>query len=172
MTDIRTQLPQTALALVEAEDWTGPPLTGPAVTGIACFVDLARFTTISEALGRSGSTGTEELVVLLNRFFTPVIDRALAIDGDVVGFAGDALTVVFPPGRLTDVHGWASGTLRTVAGMPAVEADGRTFPLAAKIGIAAGDHRTHIVGTARESRSVTGGTAIDAAVAAEGAVLP
>ena len=139
---------------------------------VACFVDLARFTTISEALGRNGSAGTERLVNLINEFFTPAIDRALALDGDVVGFGGDALTVVFPEGAITEALSWATHVMAIIDNLDVVESPTDTFTLEAKIGIGDGSHATHVLGAGDADpgvtrSAVTGGTAINRAVMAE-----
>ncbi len=135
-------------------------------------MDLARFTTISEALGQIGSAGTERLVSLINRFFTPAIDTAYSLGGDVVGFGGDALTVVFPAGRIKAAGTWAIEVMSVVDALDVIDTPSGRFRLEAKIGIGEGTHGTHLIGTGADRRAVTGGTAIDNAVLAEGSVAP
>ena len=153
------------------------PAASPNEKCVACFVDLARFTTISEALGRNGSAGTERLVNLINEFFTPAIDRALALEGDVVGFGGDALTVVFPEGAIAEALSWATQVMSIIDNLDVVESPTGSYALEVKIGIGDGDHATHVLGTgdtdAGVTRSaVTGGTAINRAVIAESHAQP
>lgn len=60
------------------------------------FADISGFTPLTEALGRRGSEGPEELTRLLNRYFSWMIAFAEAEGGDVVKFGGDSLIVVYP----------------------------------------------------------------------------
>ncbi len=145
---------------------------GEVFPALACFVDLARFTTISEALAADGSSGTERLVELINRFFTPAIEQAARLGGDVIGFGGDALTLLFADDQLDAACAWARAVMRSIDAMPPVETGAGEFPLQAKIGIGQGSAQTFLVGTATSRRTVTGGTAIDRAVEAEHALTP
>ena len=63
--------------------------------GAALFLDVSGFTTLSEALGRLVSAGTEDLVRVLNGFFGPAIAEIRDAGGDVVAFGGDAITAVW-----------------------------------------------------------------------------
>ena len=63
--------------------------------GAALFLDVSGFTTLSEALGRLGSAGTEDLVRVLNGFFAPAIAEIRDAGGEVVAFGGDAITAVW-----------------------------------------------------------------------------
>jgi class 3 adenylate cyclase/tetratricopeptide (TPR) repeat protein len=62
----------------------------------ALFADISGFTAMSEALGRVGRRGTEELTALLNAYFEPMIDVIHSYGGTVGKFGGDAMTVLFP----------------------------------------------------------------------------
>ena len=70
--------------------------------GAALFLDVSGFTTLSERLGRLGTSGTEELVRILNGFFEPAIDTIAASGGEVVAFGGDAITAVWAGGSAFD----------------------------------------------------------------------
>lgn len=63
---------------------------------VALFADVSGFTPISEALGKTGRSGTEELTTILNRYFDPMIDLIHSYGGIVGKFGGDAMTVLFP----------------------------------------------------------------------------
>jgi class 3 adenylate cyclase/tetratricopeptide (TPR) repeat protein len=65
---------------------------------VVLFADIAGFTALSEALGASGKNGTEQLTILLNRYFTLMIDLAQSYGGIIGKFGGDSLTVLFPLG--------------------------------------------------------------------------
>lgn len=63
---------------------------------VTLFADVSGFTAISEALGRAGKSGTEELTRILNSYFEPMI-ALIEVYGGIVGkFGGDAMTVLFP----------------------------------------------------------------------------
>jgi class 3 adenylate cyclase/predicted ATPase len=77
---------------------SSPLEPGTVVGGSASvlFADISGFTPLSEALGRRGPAGTEELTTILNGRFETMIELAEAFGGDVWKFGGDALTVLFP----------------------------------------------------------------------------
>ena len=63
---------------------------------VALFADVSGFTAISEALGKAGRGGTEELTDILNSYFRPMIDLIQSYGGIIGKFGGDAMTVLFP----------------------------------------------------------------------------
>jgi class 3 adenylate cyclase/predicted ATPase len=69
------------------------------------FSDISGFTVLTGKLAGYGAAGAEELTVLLNRYFSRMIDLLEQAGGEVVQFSGDAMMVVFPcssdrPGQL------------------------------------------------------------------------
>ena len=65
------------------------------VTGALLFVDVVGFTARTERFARSGREGVERLTRVLNQHFGHQIDVITRHGGDVVSFAGDALTAVW-----------------------------------------------------------------------------
>lgn len=63
---------------------------------VTLFADVSGFTAISEALGKAGKGGTEELTRILNSYFEPMIALIESYGGIVGKFGGDAMTVLFP----------------------------------------------------------------------------
>ncbi len=136
--------------------------------GAAMFLDVSGFTALSERLGQRGSTGTEELVGILNRFFEPAIDLVRGSGGEVVAFGGDAITAVWPgEGSLVAAAACAErlaslsrrrGQLHTSIG---------AFEFAVRIGVAAGSVDVAVEGRADRLVVLTHGDAIDRAVACE-----
>lgn len=63
---------------------------------VALFADVSGFTAISEALGKTGKQGTEELTRILNSYFDPMIDLIQSYGGIIGKFGGDAMTALFP----------------------------------------------------------------------------
>jgi class 3 adenylate cyclase/tetratricopeptide (TPR) repeat protein len=65
------------------------------VEGSLVSADISGFTALSERLAGYGREGAEELTVLLNRCFGPMIEIVEARGGDVLKFGGDALLILF-----------------------------------------------------------------------------
>ena len=64
------------------------------VHGSALFADISGFTPLTEALAKElgAQRGAEELTANIGRVFHAVIDELDAFDGNVIYFAGDAIT--------------------------------------------------------------------------------
>lgn len=70
------------------------------------FCDISGFTQLTESLqkidtlmpaeARQATTGAEELMFLINRYFSAMIQISRQFHGQVVKFSGDALTILFP----------------------------------------------------------------------------
>lgn len=109
------------------------------------FADVSGFTPLTEALGRRGTEGPEELTRLLNRYFSWMIAFAEAEGGEVVKFGGDSLIVVFT--ATDEPLGWATRRAKQAAdSMQSVmeefgvlESSVGLVSLKLKIGIGAGD---------------------------------
>ncbi|MCB0210777.1 MAG: tetratricopeptide repeat protein [Anaerolineae bacterium] len=70
---------------------------------VTLFADISGFTQISEALGKVGQAGTEELTIVLNSYFEPMIRRVHRYGGIIGKFGGDAMTILFPYTRQNQV---------------------------------------------------------------------
>ena len=111
---------------------------------VALFADVSGFTAISEALGRTGRLGTEELTNILNSYFEPMIGLIHTYGGVVAKFGGDALTVFFPLAAQNDeatVHRAIQCALAMQANMDryrAIETSAGVFSLTMKAGLAIG----------------------------------
>lgn len=139
----------------------------------ACFVDLARFTTISELLSDVGTTGTEQLTKLINDFFDPAIRLAYQLGGDVVAFGGDAITVTFAGAEdLNRAVSWAQSVQALITELEPIVQGADSFALEAKLGIGVGNCVTQLVGDAEVRREITSGRAIDEAAKAESLLSP
>ena len=60
------------------------------------FADISGFTALTEHLAQQGPAGAEVLTRELNAYFGQLIDLITIHGGDVIKFAGDALTAVWP----------------------------------------------------------------------------
>lgn len=61
------------------------------------IADISGFTSLTEALTRTGPGGVELLTRCMNSYFAQVIDLVTLHGGDVSKFAGDAMLIVFAP---------------------------------------------------------------------------
>lgn len=80
------------------------PLTEPCSErhpATVLFADISGFTALTELLGRQGPAGVEKVAAGLNGYFERLTAIIAAHGGDVVKFAGDALTAIWlaPPGK-------------------------------------------------------------------------
>lgn len=75
------------------------PLEAPCLEvhpAAVLFADISGFTALTELLARQGPAGVERVAAGLNGYFGRLIAIIEAHGGDVVKFAGDALTAVWP----------------------------------------------------------------------------
>ena len=66
------------------------------VEGFTLNVDLSGFTPLTETLMEQGLAGAEQLSVILNDIFEPLVALVYATGGFIPYFAGDAFTAVYP----------------------------------------------------------------------------
>jgi class 3 adenylate cyclase/tetratricopeptide (TPR) repeat protein len=83
-----SRLARTWLALDEPPPWR-------ELQGSAVLADLSGFTRLTETLAVMGAEGVEVLHRALSLCFGTLLDTAMSLGGDVVGFAGDAALVWF-----------------------------------------------------------------------------
>jgi len=111
---------------------------------VALFADVSGFTAISEALGKTGKQGTEELTTILNSYFASMIELIQSYGGVIGKFGGDAMTVLFPyqpKQKAAVVRRAISCALQMQARMgrhEAVDTRAGVFGLAMKAGLALG----------------------------------
>lgn len=65
------------------------------LSGTFAFADISGFTKLSEELMKLGTEGSEILSNILNFYYENIIKIIKKYKGDVLSFAGDALTVYF-----------------------------------------------------------------------------
>ncbi len=91
------------------------PLAEPCVEthpAAVMFADISGFTALTELLARQGPAGVERVAAGLNGYFGRLIAIVEAHGGDVVKFAGDALTAVWLQAK--DEPGITAASLRAV----------------------------------------------------------
>ena len=143
-------------------------------TGAALFIDISGFTKVTETLMEHGQFGAEILAGTMRAIFTPLVHSVYEQGGFVTGFAGDALTAVFPQTEQQADH-----SLRALAAAFRIQehmaANAQqvtrfgTFPFSAKVGLAVGQTSWGILSSADENRATYyfKGTPIDNSAAAE-----
>ncbi|WP_116127130.1 tetratricopeptide repeat protein [Lewinella sp. IMCC34183] len=111
-------------------------------------IDLSGFTPLTESLMDQGLSGAEQLSVILNEVFEPLVSLTYAAGGFIPYFAGDAFTAVFPL-PLDRTHGMH--LLRTAEHARQIFRDrdnkfGDKYRIGIKAGVSAGSVQYGIVG--------------------------
>ena len=134
----------------------GPPLGAPPRSrpagpgpGSALFADISGFTPLTEALVKElgPQRGAEELTANIGRVFHAVIGELDAYDGNVIYFAGDAITCWIDGDDGTRACAAATGMQEAIARTGLiVTPGGAEVRLAMKVAVAVGDARRFVVG--------------------------
>lgn len=154
------------------EDLANRPLPKSAAL---LFCDISGFTPLSEALGRHGKAGTEELTIHLNAYFQALLDVVEGWGGDTVKFGGDAVTVLFEKGEREELAGalrraCACGLdiLSTLGASRQAKTPWGIFDLRLKIGASAGPLLAGVLGDPElQMEHILAGTALDRMAEAE-----
>ncbi|MBN2384419.1 AAA family ATPase [bacterium] len=136
--------------------------------GGCLFADVSGFTALSEKLAGMGREGSEELTRILNEFYGTMVSEILAWDGDIIKFAGDAMTVFFrdPDGQVR--AGQCAVRMQQKMNMFVDrESPVGTFSLRMKIGMAYGTCIGSIVGDKTTADFLFAGTSVDESAEAE-----
>jgi class 3 adenylate cyclase/tetratricopeptide (TPR) repeat protein len=119
------------------------------VQGSALFADISGFTPLTEALATElgPQRGAEELTAHLGRVFDAVISELDAFDGNVIYFAGDAITCWIDGDDGTRACAAAEGMQEAIERSGRIETPaGTVIQLAMKVAIAVGSARRFVVG--------------------------
>ena len=110
------------------------------------FVDLSGFTPLTEELMKKGSEGAEELSIILNKVFNPMVAKVYGLGGFIPHFAGDAFSAIFRdvnPEQLVDLSKYILHLFASSDG-PIIE--GQEKRIGVKIGLSFGEVEWGIVG--------------------------
>ncbi len=134
------------------------------------FIDLSGFTPLTESLMERGNEGAEELSIILNQVFEPMVSLVYRKHGFIPYFAGDAFTAIFPKKDVR--HPWeiilTAQALRDLFDEKEVwETRYGTFDIRIKIGLACGKVEWGIVGDKAHKSFYFRGDAIDACAYSE-----
>lgn len=154
---------------------------GGMYRGVFLFGDVSGFTPLSEKLKQLGQAGAEQIVGLINRLFTELVQVLFKHGGTLLKFGGDALLGVFPVETDDEM---AAAVLRAAqAGLAmqavmkqdqfaAIPVMGETRALLIKCGISAGPYFAAHIGTPQIMAYVTTGHTVNRAEQAEGHANP
>lgn len=123
------------------------------------FVDLSGFTRMTEQLMRLGTEGAEELSLILNRIFEPLVSIVYERGGFVPHFAGDSFIAIFEYDGSRDMAYAAATRIREAASsilngfrLQGVRESWRDqYQIGIKIGISEGEIEWGIVGDQRKA---------------------
>ena len=173
-------LPQRLVRrLAEAPEGAGQP-HADRMTGALLLADISGFTAITERLAERGPGGAEELRLLLDGAFQPLLELIAGTGGDVLKFAGDALLACWPappgdPGQrgLAAAAAEAAGCAHAMQAALGRYAAAERLPLALRIGVGAGEVVVLDVGGERERRELlVAGAAVPQTTDAAGQAMP
>ncbi|MCX7829624.1 MAG: hypothetical protein N2445_00985 [Acidobacteria bacterium] len=108
-------------------------------TGTILFCDVAGFTPLTENLSKIGKEGSERLTLLLNRYFTQMIEIVEKYGGDVLRFGGDAMTLFFKEGNEQKSLCCAKEMMKKMEDFFNLSVGEEKFSLSMKIGISKGE---------------------------------
>jgi class 3 adenylate cyclase/predicted ATPase len=135
--------------------------------GTVLFADVAGFTPLTEALLVLGKEGSEELTRILNHHFSSMIEITESRGGDVLRFAGDAMTVFFPEDDGRKAISCGLAMLEKIKDYAVVESRAGKFELAMKIGCAFGEIQIGLLGPMGEMDYYAFGEPLDLSAEAE-----
>ncbi|MEM1119760.1 MAG: tetratricopeptide repeat protein [Bacteroidota bacterium] len=134
------------------------------------FIDLSGFTPLTETLMERGNEGAEELSIILNKVFEPMVSLVYRKNGFIPYFAGDAFTAIFPKDEVR--HPWeiilTAQALRDLFDEKETwETRYGAFDIRIKIGLACGKVEWGIVGGKEHKSFYFRGDGIDACAEGE-----
>ncbi|HMQ51089.1 MAG TPA: adenylate/guanylate cyclase domain-containing protein [Anaerolineae bacterium] len=185
---LATYVPTPVAQVVYQSPETFPEHSGPRRFPAAIlFSDISGFSQLTENFqkieagtpgeARLAATGAEELMFLINRYFSALIEISRQFHGQVVKFSGDALTILFPADEVdlaTAVRRAGECALAMQAKMSdftVVKTSRGSASLSMKVGVGAGTLLTCSVGGElnRWEYVVAGEPITEMAVAEQGA---
>jgi predicted ATPase/class 3 adenylate cyclase len=160
-------VPQFILDNYQAQKYHG------SFQAVGLLVDVTGFSNMTDALAQHGLHGSEVLADGMRRVFDPMIQSVMQYGGHVVGFAGDAITALFPiNGPAQEAYLNALASALSIQEYRSRNASFVTpygeFNVSVKIGLGTGEARWRIVKATDNSRATYyfRGSAIDEAVLA------
>ena len=154
-------LPNSALTLIKEEKEFF------LSEGTILFADVAGFTPLTEALMVLGKEGSEELTRILNNYFSEMIDIVYEYNGDILRFAGDAMTIFFESDKGETAISCGLKMLKTMNKFEKVDTRAGQFKLEMKVGCAFGKVQIGILNDGTEVDYYALGEPLDLCAEAE-----
>lgn len=89
--------------LVSSSELAGQPSV-ERLNMAVLFADISGFTALTERIATEGPEGVEKITLILNEYFTRMVESIHANGGDVVKFAGDALLAIWREDQQEDAY--------------------------------------------------------------------
>ncbi|MBP7184649.1 MAG: tetratricopeptide repeat protein [Saprospiraceae bacterium] len=137
-------------------------------SGFVMFVDLSGFTPLTEALMQQGKSGAEEMSLILNKIFEPLVHCVYQYGGMIPYFAGDSFTALFPQSHIDQKTAQEFISISLLMSKVFGESNIYNsrfgeFEISIKMGLACGDWEWGIVGKEIHSYYYKGQAIFDAA---------
>ncbi|MBN2549630.1 MAG: tetratricopeptide repeat protein [Anaerolineales bacterium] len=141
---------------------------------VVLFADLAGFTALTEAMQQGGPQGVEELGQALGATYGELVEAVYAYGGDVVKFAGDAMTAIWPADSgeqfayLAGQAAVAAQAIQAIIGkIGQFKSPSGRVSLEMRVGISCGALTLMIVGAADQQQFLVSGPALTQAAEME-----
>ncbi len=135
---------------------------------VTMFVDMSGFTPMTERLLKEGRAGAEELSVILNNVFEPLINAVYDRGGFISGFAGDGFTAIFTNLNKPLAACFAADTIReTFENMEPQKTKFGEFKILVKVGLSYGLVKWGILGSDKKKVYFFKGKPIESCARAE-----
>ena len=150
---------------------------GDILNGTLLFSDVSGFTALSERLAVLGPEGAEQLTIIMNRYFSVMLDILGKSGGKLIKFAGDATLVYFPELPEGEQANWAVRAgmrmLQAMSQFSEIETGAEVVNLKMKVGLATGSFLAASVGSAKRMEyGIWGETVVETMKAEETASGP
>ncbi len=142
--------------------------TSGSIKAFAMFIDLSGFTKLTNHIMKKGTDGAEELSIILNNIFEPLVSIVYERGGFIPYFAGDAFTAIFPKEKINalEVLGTADLVQELFKAGGLTDQNIETAKIKAKIGISFGKVNWGIIGNKHKTFYFKG-PAIDGSAACQ-----
>lgn len=136
--------------------------------GVAMFLDITGFTSITEELMKHGSEGAEVLSRIINNVFDPIIDLVYKSGGFISSFAGDAFTTIYKNYKNPEsILSYALEIIQVFREIGQQTTKYGEFQLSIKIGLSFGLIEYKIIGSEHNRTYYFRGEAIDGCAESE-----
>lgn len=148
-------------------------VTGSILRGTLLFSDVSGFTALSERLADLGLEGAERLTIMMNQYFSRMLEILSWSGGILIKFAGDATLVYFPEQEDGGHVMWAVRAglrmFRAMKEFEKIETPTESVSLGMKIGIGSGEFIAASVGSLERMEYVIFGKTVHETMACESA---